>query len=64
MKFAPLHVVTGYSFLKSELMPEKMAKALKEKNYFGMGISDNEVLYGAPSFVKMMSSINKPYVIG
>ena len=41
-----------------------MAKALKEKNYFGMGISDNEVLYGAPSFVKMMSSINKPYVIG
>ena len=64
MKFAPLHVVTGYSFLQSELMPEKMAKALKEKNYFGMGISDNEVLYGAPSFVKMMSSINKPYVIG
>ena len=64
MKIAPLHVITGYSFLQSGLTIDKLAKALKDNKYFGMGISDREVMYGVAPFVTMMEKMKRPYVIG
>ena len=64
MMFAPLHVITCYSMLQSQLLPEKMEKALKAMNYFGMGITDNEAMFGIPAFAKMMAKNKKPYIIG
>ena len=64
MKFAPLHIVTGYSFLQSGLTIEKVAKALKSNDYFGAGISDNEVMYGVPHFINACASLKKPFIIG
>ena len=64
MKFAPLHIVSGYSFLQSGLTIEKIARGIKSNDYFGAGLSDMEVMYGLPHFVKMMESMKKPFVIG
>ena len=64
MIFAPLHIISGYSFLQSGLTIEKIKKAVKENDYFGAAVSDINVLYGVPKFVKMMDEINKPYLIG
>ena len=64
MIFAPLHIISGYSFLQSGLTIEKIKKAVKENDYFGAAISDINVLYGVPKFVKMMDEINKPFLIG
>ena len=64
MKFAPLHVISGYSFLQSGLTIDKIAKSIKSNNYFGAGISDREVLYGLPEFVKSLGDIKKPYLLG
>ena len=64
MRFAPLHVVTCYSLLQSGLTMERIAHAIKDSNYFGMGMSDIETMAGVPPFVKMMEKQNKPYIIG
>ena len=64
MKFAPLHITSGYSFLKSGLTMERIGKAVKANDYFGMGLTDLGVMYGVPEFISTMESINKPYVIG
>ena len=54
MKFVPLHVVTGYSFLQSGLTIERIETALKKNDYYGIGITDHEVMYGIPPFISMM----------
>ena len=64
MIFAPLHIVTGYSFLQSGLTIERLIRAIKKNDYFGAGISDKEVLYCLPSFVHSMDDIEKPYLLG
>ncbi len=64
MKFAPLHIITGYSFLQSGLTIPKIIRSLKKNDYFGMGISDNEVMHGIPPFVEAMKSCDKPYLVG
>ena len=64
MKFAPLHIVSGYSFLQSGLTIEKIARGIKSNDYFGAGLSDMEIMYGLPHFVKTMESMKKPFVIG
>ena len=64
MNFAPLHIISGYSFLKSGLTIDKIKKAIKENDYFGAAITDNNVLYGIPKFVKAMNDLAKPYLIG
>ena len=64
MKFAPLHIVTGYTFLSSGLTIERVIKGIKANDYFGAGISDKEVMYGFPSFAKEMEGIKKPYLLG
>ena len=64
MKFAPLHITSGYSFLKSGLTMERIKKAMTSNDYFGMGLTDLGVMYGVPEFISTMESVNKPYVIG
>lgn len=51
MNFAPLHVRTGYSFLKSGLTIDNLFLALKKNKYDKVGITDIHTLYGLPSFV-------------
>ena len=64
MKFVPLHITSGYSFLQSGLTIERIAKAVKDNNYFAMGLTDKGVMYGVPEFVNYAEKINKPYLIG
>ena len=64
MIFAPLHIVSGYSFLQSGLTSERISKSIKDNDYFGAGIADKEVMYGVTSFIKGMDLIKKPYLIG
>ena len=64
MKFAPLHIITGYSFLKSGLTVNKVARAVKTNDYFGMGLTDVGVMYGFPSFVETAGLIKKPCIVG
>ena len=64
MIFAPLHIISGYSFLKSGLTIDKIKKAVKENDYFGAAITDNNVLFGIPKFIKVMDELNKPYLVG
>ena len=62
--FAPLQIISGYSFLKSGLTIEKIIKACNKYNYFGMGLSDIEVMHGLASFANEMDKVNKPYLCG
>jgi len=64
INFAPLHIVTGYSFLKSGLTIKKIAVALKEKNFCGAGISDYGVLFGLPEFDKAVRKLDKKPLFG
>ena len=64
MKFAPLHITSGYSFLQSGLTMEKIAKAMKDNDYFAMGLTDTTGLYGVPEFVNALEELKKKYVIG
>ena len=53
MRFAPLHVYTAYSFLKSGLLIEKISQSVVKEGFLGAGLSDEGVLYGVPSFVDL-----------
>lgn len=64
MKFAPLNIVSGYSFLQSTLTIEKISESVKKNDYFGAGLADKGVLYGAPSFCKAMKEIGGQSIIG
>ena len=50
MKFIPLHLNSGYSFLKSGIQFEKLAAFLQENEYDVCGLTDLNVMYGFPSF--------------
>ena len=43
---------------------EKIQAGVSKNDYFGMGLCDNGVLFGVPSFVKASETISRPYVIG
>lgn len=62
--FAPLRIITSYSFLKSAIKIEDILKAVKKFSFAGAAISDNKVLYGVPSFAKAMSKSKYPYLVG
>lgn len=64
MKFAPLHVYSSYSFLKSGLTINKIVSSLKANDYFGIGISDMNVMHGIPEFAIECEKNNKPYIVG
>ena len=63
-KFAPIHIVSGYSFLRSGLTLKKIESALKDNDYFGMGLTDEGVLHGYPPFFHLMQTYKKPYILG
>ena len=63
MIFAPLHIISCYSFLSSGLTIERIKEAIKREDYFGAAISDYKVMYGTPFFIKMMESIKKPFLV-
>lgn len=48
--FIPLHIKSGYSFLKSGILLSRLFKKAKELNYEYLGITDFEVMYGLPEF--------------
>ena len=62
--FVPLHIVSCYSFLQSGLTIEKIQTSVVKNDYFGMGLCDNGVMFGVPSFVKASEQVKRPYIIG
>lgn len=62
--FAPINIISGFSFLQSGLTIEKIEEYIKKYDYFGMGLADNEVMHGIPSFIKSANKINKPFIVG
>ena len=62
--FAPLRVISEYTFLESALTIDRIISSIKKQNFFGCGIADRNVLYGVPSFVKAMEKESKKYLIG
>ena len=62
--FVPLRIVSCYSFLQSGLTMEKIKTGVSKNEYFGLGLCDNGVLFGVPSFVKTCEAISKPYILG
>jgi len=64
VNFAPLNIISGYSFLQSGLTMEKVALGVKSNDYFGMGLADNGVMFGIPEFIKTAESLQKPCAVG
>ena len=48
MNYIPLHVYSGYSFLKSGLKIEEYLKTAKKMGYTSVGVTDFNSLTGAP----------------
>ena len=63
-KFAPIHIISGYSLLKSGLTMKKIESALKANDYFGVGLTDEFTLSGFPPFVHTAETHKLPYVLG
>lgn len=64
MMFAPLNIISGYSFLKSGLTIQTIVKNVKKYDYFGAALCDENVMHGLPLFAKEMEKIKKPYIFG
>ena len=64
MKFAPLHITTGYSFLQSGLTIEKISKSVQTNGYFSFAITDKDVMFGIPEYVHKMKDLKLPYLVG
>ena len=63
-KLAPIHIISGYSLLRSGLTMERIEKAVKSNDYFGYGLTDEYVMSGLPPFVHLCEKEKKPYVLG
>ena len=50
MSFIPLHIETGYTFLKSSILIANLIKEAKNDGYSTLGICDRYVMYGFPKF--------------
>ena len=48
--FVPLHIYSGYNFLKSSILIDKLLLAAKNLNYQTLGISDYQVMHAFPEF--------------
>jgi len=64
MLFAPLNVISCYTFLRSGLTIERIISGVKKNDYFGCAICDEKVMYGVPSFINSMEKIDKKYLVG
>ena len=63
-KFAPIHIISGYSFLCSGLTIKKIESSIKDNDYFGMGLTDEDVLHGLPPFAHLLKQNKKPFILG
>ena len=63
-KFAPIHIYSGYSLLKSGLTTKKIETAIQNNDYFGMGLTDENSLSGFPPFAHSCLKNNKLYILG
>jgi DNA polymerase-3 subunit alpha len=50
MNFVPLHLYSGYSFLRSGLSVPKIIHLAEKNHYYGVGLSDYETMTGLPEF--------------
>lgn len=64
MKYAPINVISSYSFLQSGLTFERIFNAIKKNNYEGVGVADNGVLYGLPEFKAFARKSNIQNIFG
>lgn len=63
-KFAPIHIYSGYSLLKSALTMKRIESAIKTNSYFGVGLTDEYVMSGFPPFVHICGNEKIPYILG
>lgn len=64
MKFVPLRIRSGYTFLQSGFTMEKLFFHLKKGNFTSAGLADFGVLYGAPSFFSYAQKYQIQPVLG
>ncbi|MBP5092344.1 MAG: PHP domain-containing protein, partial [Bacilli bacterium] len=64
MKFVPLHVYSGYSFLRSGLSIPKLLGAARKGGYDAVGLSDFETLSGYPEFFHALEKYQMTPVFG
>jgi DNA polymerase-3 subunit alpha len=64
MPFVPLHIRSGYSFLKSGLTIDKIVNSVIKHGYSGAGLVDINVLHGVPDFISKMEKAKKGFIIG
>ncbi len=62
--FIPLHIKTGYSFLESGILLDRLLKKASELNYKYLGISDFQVMYGIPEFNELALKNNIKPIFG
>ena len=62
--FAPLRIISGYSFLQSGLTIDKIIKSVVVNKYDGAGLADSGFLYGIPNFIEEMNKAKKKYLVG
>ncbi len=63
-KFAPIHIISGYSLLESGLTMKRINSAIKDNDYFGVGLTDSFLLSGLPPFAHICVDNKKPYILG
>ncbi len=65
MSFVPLHINTGYSYLKSGISINSLLNYVKkERNYNSIGISDYMTLSGLPDFFKTFKANSIKPIVG
>lgn len=64
MGFVPLHIRSGYSFLKSGLTMDRLFHALEKNHYASAALCDIRFLYGLPSFVNQAKAHQMHYGCG
>lgn len=64
LKFVHLHVHSSYSLLNSTLQIEDLVKAAAEQGHTALGITDENVMYGAVAFYKACRKHNIKPIIG
>ncbi len=62
--FVPLHVYSGYSFLKSGYKLENYVSDAKKMSYETIGLSDFHTLSGAPHFVNLTAKYKLKPIVG
>lgn len=64
MGFSPLHIRSGYSFLKSGLTMDRLFQTIKKANYSSLALTDLGFLFGYPTFVKLANENHMHYGLG